>query len=191
MQLQANGINALGTLCIGVIAIAPSDPNTVYVGTGEQLTGYFGSGLYRIDNATQANPTLVGPINPSADYGAGVTPAFAFRAISQILVHPTAPGTIFVSTSPGGGGFNGSNGSNPPNGVPPAALLGIYRSTNGTAAANTVGFTKLTVNAEGAFPTGNTDISDMVLDPSDATANTLLAWVRSGGGVADTCAANW
>src|SRR4051812_29829668 len=56
IQLQSNGVSALGTLSIGAIAIAPSNPNIVYVGTGEQ-TQYFGSGLYRIDNATTATPT--------------------------------------------------------------------------------------------------------------------------------------
>ena len=187
IQVQANGIAALGTLSIGAIAIAPSDPNIVYIGTGEQFTGYFGSGLYRLDNATSANPTLAGPINPSVDYGDGMTPTFNFRSISQILVHPTAPGTIFVSTSSGKGGVAAHNDSSPPNAIPPQAALGIFRSTNANGAANSVTFNKLKVNGEGGFTTGNTDISDMVLDPSDTTANTLVAWVRSGSGLDTAC----
>jgi len=188
VQTQAaNGASALGTEAIGVIAIAPSNRNIVYIGTGEQRNGYFGSGLYRIDSATTATPTIVGPINPTATYdaSAGSTPAFTFRAISQILVHPTAPGTIYVSTASGRGGISTHNSSSAPTGVPPKGLLGIYRSTNADAAsAGTVTFTKLTVNTEGGFTTGNTDISDMVLDPSDTTANKLIAWVRTGGGIA-------
>ena len=187
IQQQSNGFNALGTLSIGAIAFAPSNPDIVYIGTGEQLTGYLGSGLYRIDNATQALPTLVGPINPTANYGDGAVPTFTYRAISQILVHPTQPGTIFVATASGGGGLSTHNGSSSPPGVPPKGTLGIYRSTTGTAAAGSVSFTKITVNTAGNFATGNTDISDMVLDPSDATANTLITWVRSGGSVADNC----
>ena len=189
IQVQGNGVTALGTLAIGAIAIAPSNPNIVYIGTGEQQTGYFGSGLYRIDNATTATPTLVGPINPSADYGdGGVAPTFTFRAISQILVHPTLAGTIFVSTAIGNGGIIGNNGSNPPSGFPPRAVLGIYRSTvAATTNPANVFFTKLKINGQGGFTTGNTDVSDMVLDPSDATANTLIAWVRSGNGVDAAC----
>jgi hypothetical protein len=187
IQSQGNGVTALGTLAIGAIAIAPSNPNIVYVGTGEQTSGYFGSGLYRIDNATMTNPTLVGPINPSANYGNGVTPTFTFRAISQILVHPTIPGTIFVSTSNGLGGRIAGNNSFPPNLVPPLGILGIYRSNVAANPANAVTFSKLTINTQDGFATGNTDVSDMVLDPSDATANTLIAWVRSGTGADTGC----
>ncbi|MDQ2659258.1 MAG: hypothetical protein M3Y03_02440, partial [Verrucomicrobiota bacterium] len=189
IQMQANGITALGTLAIGVITIAPSDPNVVYIGTGEQATGYFGSGLYRIDAATTANPVLVGPINPTADYGDGTLSTFNFRSISQIVVHPTQPGTIFVSSSNGKGGIVSHNDSNPPNMIPPRATLGIYRSTNATGAANAVAFAKLIINGQDGFTTGNTDVSDMVLDPNDVTSNTVVAWVRSGGGVADACVA--
>ena len=192
IQVQGNGVTALGTLAIGAIAIAPSNPNIVYIGTGEQQTGYFGSGLYRIDNATTATPTLVGPINPSADYGdGGVAPTFTFRAISQILVHPTIPGTIFVSTAMGKGGIitHDFDGSQPTELLSPRAVLGIYRSTvAATASAANVFFTKLTINGRGGFTTRNTDVSDMVLDPSDATANTLIAWVRSGTGADTGCA---
>ncbi len=189
IQLQTAGFASLGTMAIGAIAFAPSNPDIVYIGTGEQRTGYFGSGLYRIDNASQASPTLVGPINPSANYGSGTTPTFTFRSISQILVHPTQPGTVFVSTSSGGGGYTGTNGSNPPNSIPPMGILGLYRSINATAAAGTVAFTKLTINAESGFATGNTDVSDITFDKNDATGNTLVAWVRSGGGSADGCTA--
>lgn len=189
IQLQTSGFTSLGTMAIGAIAFAPSNPDIVYIGTGEQVTGYFGSGLYRIDNASQASPTLVGPINPSADYGNGVMPTFTFRSISQIIVHPTQPGTVFLATSSGGGGYTGTNGSGAPAGVPPKGLMGLYRTTNGTAAAGTVAFTKLPVNAAGGFATGNTDISDIVFDKNDATANTVVVWVRGGLGSADGCTA--
>ena len=190
IQVQSSGLNALGTLAIGAIAIAPSNPDIVYIGTGEQASGYFGSGLYRIDNATAATPTLVGPINPATDYGDNVPTTFTFRAISKILVHPTIPGTIFVSTSDGFGGFQGTNSSNTPNVSPPTAVLGLYRSTNATGAANAVSFTKLKVNNRFNFNTGYTDISDMVFDPSDATSNTLLAWIRNGDGLDSNCMAD-
>ena len=183
VQMQSNGLNALGTLAIGAIAIAPSDPNVVYIGTGEQNL-YFGSGLYRIDNATTANPTLVGPINPASTYDADqvTVGAFTLRAISQIVVHPTSPGTIFVATATGRGGLLTHNASSPPGTVPPAGIMGVYRSTNATAAPSSVTFAKLTVNTLAGYTTGNTDISDMVADPADATGNTILVWVRNGQG---------
>jgi hypothetical protein len=185
VQFQSNGVAAIGTLSIGAIAIAPSNPDIVYIGTGEQFTGYFGSGLYRIDNATTATPTLVGPINPSANYGdGGVFPTFSFRAITRILVHPTIPGTIFVSTALGAGGRIGFNASDPPAIVPPSsvAVMGIYKSNTAANPANSITFSKLKINGQDGAPTGDTDVSDMVLDPSDATANTVIAWVRSGKG---------
>src|SRR5206468_5241416 len=54
------------SLAIGSIAIAPSQPDTVYVGTGEpefSLDSFFGVGIYRITNASTANPTVTGPLN--------------------------------------------------------------------------------------------------------------------------------
>lgn len=56
--------NAL-SLAIGSVAISPSQPETIYIGTGEpnfSADSYFGVGVYRIDNAsTTAN--LSGPFN--------------------------------------------------------------------------------------------------------------------------------
>ncbi len=47
------------SLAIGAVAIAPSDPTTVFVGTGEStLCGsgcFIGVGLYRINNANSKN----------------------------------------------------------------------------------------------------------------------------------------
>jgi hypothetical protein len=181
VQLQSNGAPAIGTLAIGAIAIAPSNPDIVYIGTGEPgIT--FGSGLYRIDGATTASPIVAGPINPAANYGDGdVLTAFKYTAISQILVHPTQPGTIFVSTEVGNAGLVTHNASNRPP-FDGEAVHGIYRSTNGTASAGSVAFTKLKVNDQFGFATGDSWITDMTLDPSDSTGNTLLAWTRSPGG---------
>src|SRR5260370_31699489 len=94
------------SLEIGAIEVAPSQPSTIYVGTGEanlSADSFFGVGIYRIDNA-DTSPVLVGPLNKdtlSNDVMTG-------RAISQILVHPTDPNTIFVSTTSGIGGISGS-----------------------------------------------------------------------------------
>ncbi len=146
------------SLAIGALALAASSPSTLYVGTGEaalSLDSYFGVGLYRIDNADVA-PTLVGPINPGG--------IFTFSSISKILVDPTNAANVFVSTASGIGGIISTN--------PGSVSKGIYRSTNATAAAGTVAFTKLTV-ATANF--GNRSIIDMVMEPG--TPNNIVCTV--------------
>ncbi len=56
------------TLSIGSVAISPSNPTTVFVGTGEtafSLDSFFGVGIYRITNA-DTNPVISGPLNKTA-----------------------------------------------------------------------------------------------------------------------------
>lgn len=155
------------SLAIGALALAPSDPTKLYVGTGEanfSLDSYFGIGLYRIDNA-DVSPSLVGPINPGG--------IFTFRSISKILVHPTDPATIFVSTTSGVAGIAGSN--------PGSASRGLFRCTNATAAAGSVAFTKLTVATASG---GNRSITDMVFEPGNPNTLTcaVLGFNTAGDG---------
>src|SRR5260370_15927328 len=133
------------SLAIGALALAP-DHTTLYVGTGE-FNGcgdcFFGVGLYRIDTV-DTTPTLVGPINPSQTIGNLTYNIFNGRAITKILVHPTDPATIFVSTARGIGG----SGATSLGVVPAIATRGLYRSTNATSAAASVTFQKLTVTTD-------------------------------------------
>jgi hypothetical protein len=177
------------SLAIGAIAVAPSNSSIVYVGTGEPNNSgdcFFGVGVYRIDNAdTTAN--LTGPINPQITTGTTTAityNCFTGRAISKILVDPGNAATIFVATATGIGGIGGNALTNT---VPPLALRGVFRSTNATAAAGSVTFTKLIVNTDGSLDnpgTGNTSIFDMVLEPGNAN-NLLVApsGASTGGGV--------
>ncbi|MGI9105381.1 MAG: lamin tail domain-containing protein [Pyrinomonadaceae bacterium] len=178
--------NDAETQVVGVLTLAPSNPEILYVGTGEAgLCGsgcFAGIGIYRIDNAS-TTATLTGPINPTSTYTIGLETvtlgAFTGRTISEILVSPTDPGTIFVATATGivGNPNAGPNG----NFIPPNALLGLYRSTNAAAAdPATITFQKLTVTTGGSLDTpgtGNRRIMDLAFDPGDTTANTLVAWV--------------
>src|SRR6266446_7519202 len=157
------------SLAIGALALAPSDPTKLYVGTGEfNACGdcFFGAGLYRIDTVN-TTPTLVGPINPPMTQGNLVYNIFNGRSISKIIVHPTDPATIFVATARGVGG----SGANSFSTVPPMATRGVYRSTNATSAAGSITFQKLVVNnIDNCFDnpcTGNNDISDMVMEPGN------------------------
>src|SRR5438552_7545987 len=164
-------------MSIGPLAFAPSNPSILYVGTGEpnnSADSFFGVGVYRIDNA-DTTADLVGPINPSIT--TGTTTALTYfcfngRAISKILVSEIDPATIFVSTSAAVAGAGGNALSNT---IPPLALRGVFRSTNATAAAASVIFSKLIVNTDGSLDvpgTGNTSIFDMVLEPGNS--NNLL-----------------
>jgi hypothetical protein len=165
------------SLAIGALALAPSDPTILYVGTGEpnnSADSFFGVGVYRID-AVDTTATLVGPINPSITTGTTTAityNCFTGRAISKILVDPTNPATIFVSTA---AGVSGAAGNALSNLVPPLALRGVFRSTNATAAAGAVTFSKLIVNTDGSLDvpgTGNTSIFDLAMEPGNA--NTIL-----------------
>jgi len=165
------------SLAIGALALAPSDPTILYVGTGESAgsaDSFFGVGLYRIENA-DTTADLFGPFDPPVATGVPGTTAFTGRAISEIVVHPGDPATIFVATYTGTGG-NPSGGSVGFT-VPPLGMLGVYRSTDATSASPS--FTKLTVATGVTVPpdaSGNLAVSDLALDPGDP--NRLVAWVR-------------
>ncbi len=156
------------TMAIGALALAPSNPTILYVGTGEfNSCGdcFFGVGLYRIDSVDTA-PTLVGPINPSQTIGNLTYNIFNGRGITKILVHPTDPATIFVSTARGIAGA----GANSLGLVPAIATRGVYRSTTATSTADAVTFQKLTVttdNSADSPATGNEDTPDMVMEPGN------------------------
>ena len=158
--------NAL-SLAIGAVAIAPSQPDTVYVGTGEpefSQDSFFGVGVYRIDNAGSANPTLTGPLNRDS----ANNDVFTGRGTGEIIVSPTDPATIFVATTSGVGGISGS--ANP---ILPSR--GVYRSTNATSASPT--FAKLT----GLAGNTNASIRDIAIDPLNA--NLLVADVVAASGI--------
>src|SRR6185436_3677959 len=129
------------TQAIGALAVAPSSPTTLFVGTGEfNSCGdcFFGVGLYRVDNADTA-ATLVGPINPQQTIGNLTYNVFNGRGITRILVHPTDANTIWVSTGRGVGG----SGANPIGAIPTLAPRGVFRSTNALSSSPT--FQKLVV----------------------------------------------
>lgn len=142
------------TLSVGSIAIAPSDPSTVFIGTGEtsfSSDSFFGVGIYRITNA-DTSPVISGPLNKNA-VGADV---FTGRGISEIIVHPTDPNRLIVTSAQGTAGIGGSIGGAT---LPDA---GVYRTTNAMA-ANPV-FEKLTVQGSGP---GTRSMADAATDPAD------------------------
>ena len=156
------------SLAIGALALSPSSPEILYVGTGEpnfSSDSYFGVGVYRINNASSANPVITGPLNDDA----GNADVFTGRSISEILVHPSNPDIIFVSTTSGIGGIGGVANNTLPS-------RGIYRSTDATSADPT--FTKLT----GLQSNGDFSIRDMILDPLNPDL-LVCNLVANGGGI--------
>ncbi|MDQ1640527.1 MAG: hypothetical protein QOF62_3866 [Pyrinomonadaceae bacterium] len=183
------------SLAIGALAIAPSSPTTLYVGTGE-FNGcgdcFFGVGLYRIDNA-DTSATLVGPINPSQTIGNLTYKVFNGRGITKILVDPNNAATIFVSTGRGIGGQGANALGITPNLGGSLAPRGVFRSTNATAAAASITFEKLTVTTDSSVDapaTGNVDTPDMALEPGNAS-NLIVSVVglTGGGGIYRTTTA--
>src|SRR5262249_862413 len=124
------------TQAIGALAVAPSNPTILYVGTGEFNSFgdcFFGLGIYRISNA-DTSASLTGAIKPQvrSGSGGGVTyNAFDGRGITKILVHPTDPATIWVSTARGIGG----SGANAKGLSPAIAPRGVFRSNNATSSS--------------------------------------------------------
>jgi hypothetical protein len=142
------------SLAIGAIAIAPSQPDTVYVGTGE--TGFcgdcfFGVGVYRIDNASTGAPVISGPFNDEAITDNDI---FTGRGIGAIAVHPTNPAIIFVASGSGIGGSGGVAFNVLPN-------RGLWRSTDATSADPS--FTKMVMSGVGV----NNAMVDVVIDPGN------------------------
>lgn len=81
------------TTAIGALAIAPSDDNVVYAGTGEANFANhsrYGLGLLKSDDRGDSWRLL------AAD-------AFAGRCFSRIVVHPADPDTLYASITRAGG----------------------------------------------------------------------------------------
>ncbi len=156
------------TLAIGAVAVSPSDPTTVFVGTGEAaLCGsgcFIGVGLYRITNA-KTNPVLSGPLNKDASNN----DVFTGRAVSEVIVHPTDPNILFVATTSGIAGIGqNTTGLSLPN-------AGIYRTTNAMS-ANPV-FQKLTI--QGTL-SASRSVTDLAIEP-DNPARLIAGVIGSGG----------
>jgi photosystem II stability/assembly factor-like uncharacterized protein len=94
-----------GTHSIGDVAIAPSDPDIVYVGTGEannRQSSSFGEGVYK---STDGGETY------------GYMGLRETQSISRVLVHPDDPNTVWVAAA---GHLFGPNDER-----------GVFKSTDG------------------------------------------------------------
>jgi photosystem II stability/assembly factor-like uncharacterized protein len=137
------------TLFMGALAVAPSDGNVIYAGSGEatnSILSFYGRGVLK-----------------SADGGATWTllgnDVFDRHTISQIVVSPIDPDTVYVAVA--GSGVNGVGGN-----------TGIWESTDGG-----LNWTNTTaaISTTAAF-------TDVEIDPTDP--QTLYAAIGSFRGAA-------
>ncbi len=163
----------IGTpLAIGAIAIDPTNPSNVLVGTGEgnlSADSYFGTGFYIITAADGVNPVVNGPYNLAAGDNADI---FTGRSIVGIAVDPANHNNVFCTTSLGIGGIVAA-------GSPVLPPRGLYRCTNAFAGVDGTGtpaWTRLNVNAAET----NTVSTALVVDPGNA--NNLICSLGVGGG---------
>jgi photosystem II stability/assembly factor-like uncharacterized protein len=143
------------TLFMGAIAVAPSDPNVIYAGTGESTNSglsFYGRGILK---STDGGTTWTLETNGGA---------FDRLAFSKIVVDPTNANIVYAAVC-----------DNAVNGV--LGNTGIWKSTDGGATwtNTTTGITNITPDD---------DFSDLVIDPSNDQI-LYCAVGTPGGGVAN------
>jgi hypothetical protein len=150
--LSDSGVNwtfvsgSFGTNAIGRLTYDAAN-NTLYAGTGEPHASgdsEAGIGIYKSTdggNTWTLLPSIVGPITTFSPAATGVViangtytgNAFLGRSISSIVVDPTDPNHLYVSSARGVRGVSSVTGggtSNPPTPRPP---FGLFESTDGGA----------------------------------------------------------
>lgn len=115
----------LPSLAIGAVAIDPTNPDVIYVGTGEPNRSgdsYYGAGLFKTTNGGQTWTQIVGPTSTTDPK----LPVFLNCTFSRIAIDPTKPGTVFVATNTG---FFLSAATTP--GPAPLGNRGLWKTTDG------------------------------------------------------------
>src|SRR4051795_7191771 len=107
--------NDSDTQSVGALAIAPSNDDIVYMGSGEGATSgdsYYGDGFYRSTNGGVS--------------WQHVSTLFTGQAVSAIAVDPTNPQHVYAATVRGRGGNHRTTS-------PTGAAFGVYESSDGGA----------------------------------------------------------
>lgn len=168
--------DTLPILNSGALAIDPSNPETIFYGTGQWQTGSTGAGIFKSTDGG-VNWTQI------------ATASNVGNQISRIIVHPTNPSIIHVTgtggyyrTLDGGATWSrrttsshasmGMSSANPNVIYVGRSSQGVYKSTDGGTT-----LVKLT----GGLPTSG--FSAVFVDVSRSNPNVLYAALVSGGGI--------
>jgi uncharacterized protein (TIGR03437 family) len=150
------------SLAVGSVAIDPSNPSVIYVGTGEgngSGDSYYGAGLLKSVDGGATWTQITGPVstfNPQV-------PAFLNSSISAITIDPTNTQTVYICTKTAGT-YGASGGS----GTAPVGQRGVWKSTDGGATWRNLDPFSGGVNA-----------NDLVLDPKNP--NRVFAGLQAQG----------
>ncbi len=113
------------SLAIGTVAIDPTNPQVIYVGTGEgHLSGdsYYGAGLFKSIDGGATWVQITGPISTTPPN----LPSFINAAFLSLVIDPSNPSTLYAATVVGR--ISGPNGSVS---ASPLGNRGIWKSTDG------------------------------------------------------------
>ncbi len=113
------------SLVVGDIAIDPTNPNVIWVGTGEgdQYGGYYGAGLLK---STDGGATWQVITGPNANQPP-IQPAFINAGIMKIEIDPTNTNTVYITTGSG----NPSSASSKTGAEAPLGQQGLWKTTDG------------------------------------------------------------
>jgi photosystem II stability/assembly factor-like uncharacterized protein len=153
------------SLATGAIAIDPTNPNVIYVGTGEgHLSGdsYYGAGLLKSVDGGATWTQITGPVSSLPPN----IPAFINATFHTLAIDPVMPATIFAATE-SGITMSAASASD----FPPLGDRGVWKSTDG-------GMTWRNVNPPN-LPTLDKAGTDVLIDPLNH--NRVFAAVREAG----------
>ena len=113
------------SLAVGAIAVDPTNPNVIYVGTGEGNRAgdtYYGQGLLKTTDGGNTWTQIVGPVSTTPPN----LPSFINCSFMTIEIDPSNPQTLYAATNIGL-----TSGASGGSGIVVIGNRGIWKSTDG------------------------------------------------------------
>ncbi|MDW7993482.1 MAG: hypothetical protein RMI91_02420, partial [Gemmatales bacterium] len=178
---------------IGSLAVARSNPNVIYAGTGTAfftIDSYPGAGLLVSTDGGVTWFVSDGDANPDGPSGTDTNledGPFYRRAITAIAVHPSDPNTVYVAVSEIGMQHGRTDPDN-------AKRSGIYKSVDG--GRSWVNLTHDKIQDSGSVLSVAQLFSDVEIDPANpnriiAAVGTPSGWDLNGLWVSNDAGASW